>query len=513
MEQLLPQLPEVLPEAQRTALQLLPRRAALRAVHQPKDLAEAAAARRRLIFEELFFMQLGLLRLRQSVREKSAPALCGGTGLDFFASLPFAPTKAQLRAAEEGLRDLAKPVPMRRLLQGDVGSGKTAVAAALLEQAAQSGWQAALMAPTELLARQHCETLAKLFARRSLAPVLLTGSIPAAQKRKIKAGLRTGSIPLVVGTHALLQKDVAFARLGLAVVDEQHRFGVEQRSLLEEAGAGQPSPHVLVMSATPIPRSLALFVFGDLDISVLDELPPGRTPVETYAVTSALRARAYRYVAKHLEQGRQGYVVCPRVEDEGESELTAATQFAAQLQADWLRGYSVGLLHGRCKPKQKEEVMRAFAAGEIQLLVSTTVIEVGVDVPNAVIMVIENAERFGLSQLHQLRGRVGRGGGRATCILISDAENEEARRRLELMKETNDGFVIAREDLRLRGPGDFFGRRQHGLPQFKLADLLEDSALLPAAKEAALAVFQEDPSLAAPEHRQLRAEVERMMEA
>jgi ATP-dependent DNA helicase RecG len=377
------------------------------------------------------------------------------------------------------------------LLQGDVGSGKTAVAAALLWQAAESGWQAALMAPTELLARQHHQTLTQLFAGTRLAPELLVGATPAAEKRRVKAGLAQGSLPLVVGTHALIQKDLRFARPGLMVVDEQHRFGVAQREeSLQSAAAGKTgappqAAHMLFMSATPIPRSLALILYGDMALSVLDELPPGRRPVETYCVGAALRQRAYGYVRRHLDEGRQGYVVCPRVEENEQSGLVSAERLAGQLRAGPFAGYRVGLLHGRQKPKQKEETMAAFAAGELQLLVATTVVEVGVDVPNAVIMVVENAERFGLSQLHQLRGRVGRGAARSACILISDAENEEALRRLDIMKQTNDGFLVAQEDLNLRGPGDFFGDAQHGLPPLRLADLLTDTELLDMSRQAA----------------------------
>ena len=550
MELTLSQVQEFLPQELLEAYDLLPRQEALRLIHMPGSLQESEAARRRLAFNELFLLQMGLRLLRAGKAEGHAPPLPFDTLNEYYAKLPFALTGAQRHAIQEAAADMAKTQPMRRLLQGDVGSGKTAVAAALLHTAAKCGAQAAIMAPTELLARQHCETLSSL----GLAPALLIGATPAAEKKKIKAGLASGGIPLVVGTHALLQKDVAYAKLALVVVDEQHRFGVNQREesgnrnqesgdAIQEAGdrvqdAGimqGPSPdsciltpdsctltpdsctltpdscHMLTMSATPIPRSLAMVIYGDLDISVLDELPPGRTPVETYCVTGALRTRAYNYIKKHLDQGRQGYLVCPRVTESGgedqKGELASAQALYKELCEGAFSDYRLGLLHGKLKAKQKEQVMAAFAAGEIQLLVSTTVIEVGIDVPNAAIMVIENAERFGLSQLHQLRGRVGRGAGRSTCILLSDAENEEARARFAIMKETADGFEIARRDLELRGPGQFFGARQHGLPELKIADIAADMPLLEETRAAVIDILQEDPALAKPEHRAMRRAV------
>ncbi|MCL2494236.1 MAG: ATP-dependent DNA helicase RecG [Oscillospiraceae bacterium] len=545
MEQAGAQIVEFLPEEILTEYNLMGRAEALRAIHRPADWEEARRARRRLAFNELITLQLGLRLLREGRAGSGATPLPPEPAMEFLARLPFEPTQAQTRATREAAQSLSEPLPMRRLLQGDVGSGKTAVAAALLHQAARAGTQAAMMAPTELLARQHHETLTKL----GLEPALLIGSTPAAQKKAVKAALAEGSILLIVGTHALLEKDVRFADLALVIVDEQHRFGVEQRNQLTVdsgqltvgVGADQSVncqlstvncqlstvncqlPHTLVMSATPIPRSLAMIIYGDLDISILDELPPGRTPVETYQVSSGYRARAYNYVKKHLDQGRQGYIVCPRVhptesadssgtpnkEDEA-GELSSAKQFYEQLSGGDFAGYSLGLLHGRLGAKQKEEAMRAFAAGETQLLVATTVIEVGVDVPNAVIMVVENAERFGLSQLHQLRGRIGRGAGKSTCILISDAENEEAKSRFAIMKETNDGFEIARRDLELRGPGEFFGARQHGLPPLRLADLATDAELLAETKRAAAAIAENDPDLALPEHQNLKKACEKL---
>ena len=520
VELTLPQVKEFLPEDILRKYDLVPRQEALRFIHLPGSIQDSLKARRRLAFNELFLLQMGLRLLRVGKEDACALPLRFRTLNDYYARLPFALTQAQLRVIEEATEDLGKSTPMRRLLQGDVGSGKTAVAAALLHITAQAGAQAAMMAPTELLARQHYETLGRL----GLTPALLIGATPAAEKRKIKAGLASGEIPLVVGTHALLQDDVCYAKLALAVVDEQHRFGVTQRDkIMRETGDkrqeadGDPSHlhpascHLLAMSATPIPRSLAMAIYGDLDVSVLDELPPGRTPVETYCVAGALRARAYNYIKKHLDQGWQGYLVCPRVTEQESTELASAQALYQTLCEGAFAGYRLGLLHGKLKPKQKEQVMAEFAAGTTQLLVSTTVVEVGLDVPNAVIMAIENAERFGLSQLHQLRGRVGRGEVRSTCILISDAENEEAQARFAILKETADGFEIARRDLALRGPGQFFGARQHGLPELKIADIAADMPLLEETRAAVRGILKQDPALAMPEHQAMRRACVKLM--
>ena len=426
----------------------------------------------------------------------------------FFALLPFSPTGAQRRAISECLQDMRSSTPMSRLLQGDVGSGKTAVAAALIHTAAKNGLQCAMMAPTGILAEQHYHTLEGFLGPAGIHCALLTGATRTAEKKEMKALLTSGEIDLVVGTHALLQKDVVFRRLGLVITDEQHRFGVGQRAALADKGG---NPHLLVMSATPIPRTLALMIYGDLDISILDELPPGRQKIKTYAVGSRLHQRVYAYIRKHLDQGLQAYIVCPLVE-ERETELTAAQEYAQKLQNGPFRGYRLGLLHGRMKPKEKEDTMRRFAANDIQLLVSTTVVEVGVDVPNAVVIVIENAERFGLSQLHQLRGRVGRGRHPSSCILISDAENGQAKQRLQTMCETTDGFQIADADLKMRGPGDFFGARQHGLPALKIANMVTDMEALKQAQEAARGILQADPGLAKAENAGLRQAVERLFQ-
>ena len=480
-------------------------------IHFPKSPDYLEEARRRLIFEELLILQLGLEKMRSQTQNNAGAIIERDFSDEYFSHLPFSPTGAQRRAVKEAMRDMMSGRQMNRLLQGDVGSGKTAVAAALVYSAAKNSMQSALMAPTEVLAEQHYKTFLKLFEGCSINVELLTGSDTAAQKRRKKEALKAGEIDLLIGTHAIIQSDVEFKSLALVITDEQHRFGVEQRNALGEKGE---NPHLYVMSATPIPRTLALIIYGELDISILDELPPGRQKIETYAVTSELRQRAYNYVKKHLDAGRQGYIICPLV-DEGESdtELASAVKYADELQRGDFRGYTVGLMHGKMKSVDKKKVMESFSNGETQLLVSTTVIEVGVDVPNAVIMVIENAERFGLSQLHQLRGRIGRGQYKSTCILITDAKNDTAQRRMKVMETTTDGFKIADEDLKLRGPGEFFGSRQHGLPEMKIADMLEDSSTLEETQRAAKEIMARDPELSSPESAALKNEIQRLFDA
>lgn len=480
-------------------------------IHFPKSPDYLEEARRRLIFEELLILQLGLEKMRSQTQKNAGAIIERDFSDEYFSHLPFSPTGAQRRAVKEAMRDMMSGRQMNRLLQGDVGSGKTAVAAALVYSAAKNSMQSALMAPTEVLAEQHYKTFLKLFEGCSINVELLTGSDTATQKRRKKEALKAGKIDLLIGTHAIIQSDVEFKSLALVITDEQHRFGVEQRNALGEKGE---NPHLYVMSATPIPRTLALIIYGELDISILDELPPGRQKIETYAVTSELRQRAYNYVKKHLDAGRQGYIICPLV-DEGESdtELASAVKYADELQRGDFRGYTVGLMHGKMKSVDKKKVMESFSKGETQLLVSTTVIEVGVDVPNAVIMVIENAERFGLSQLHQLRGRIGRGQYKSTCILITDAKNDTAQRRMKVMETTTDGFKIADEDLRLRGPGEFFGSRQHGLPEMKIADMLEDRGTLEETQRAAKEIVARDPELSSPESTALKNEIQRLFDA
>ena len=496
-----------LPEDIRNSYCLMGLESALHNIHFPENEDMLSEARRRLIFEELFLLELGLMRLKTKNRRSTAFPMRKDYTSEFFNLLPFELTGAQKRAIAQASEDMMREIPMNRLLQGDVGSGKTAVSAALIYNCARNGCQSALMAPTEVLAMQHYKTLAKMFGDTDISLALLTGSTPAGEKKRIKESLKNGEIDLIIGTHALLQKDVEFSRLALAVTDEQHRFGVNQRGSLSAKGI---NPHTLVMSATPIPRTLALIIYGDLDLSILDELPRGRQKVETYLVNSEKRERAYGYIKKHLCAGFQGYIVCPLVAESEDSELTAATELYKNLSEEFFRGFSVGLLHGKMKPAEKKAVMDAFAKGETQLLVSTTVIEVGIDVPNAVIMVIENAERFGLSQLHQLRGRIGRGTEKSTCILISDAQNSETEHRLKIMTSTADGFKIADEDLRLRGPGDFFGSRQHGLPEMKIANMMTDGEAIRETHAAAENLLKKNPALEGGEYTDLRNAVNRL---
>ncbi len=462
----------------------------LRLIHRPQNDEQVRAARRRLCFEELFLLSCGLARLRERRRDERGLLFENRTLDAFWRALGFSPTGAQQRAVAELMRDVGAGRPMNRLVQGDVGSGKTVVAAALCALAAQNGYQSALMAPTEILAAQHYETLSPLLGTLGAQCVLLTGSMGVRDRREALAALADGRAAVAIGTHALIQKDVQFHNLGAVVADEQHRFGVRQRALLSAKGE---TPHVLVMSATPIPRTLALILYGDLDVSVLDELPPGRQPIQTYAVGEEMRARIYKFIEKQCALGGQAYVVCPLVED-GDVGLKSAEQHAETLR-NALPNRRIGLLHGRMKPAEKDETMRAFSMDMLDVLVSTTVIEVGVNVPNATLMIVEDADRFGLSQLHQLRGRVGRGTRQSYCVFFGADKGAKARQRLELLARTSDGFEIARADLAMRGPGDFFGARQHGLPPLHVADLAADMALLESAQEEAAALLKDDPQL------------------
>ena len=496
--------PDPLPSALRERLGLLPLAPALRAIHFPADLSGVEAARRRLVFDDLFIFQLGLA-LRRSREARAAGIPMGPPGplvARLLTLLPYRLTQAQERVWDEIQQDLASGRPMNRLLQGDVGSGKTVVALLTLLLAVEVGFQAALMAPTEILAEQHSLTLGPLLAQLGVRLALLTAGLRPSEREELLAGIRTGEIRVAVGTHALIQEGVEFSRLGLVVVDEQHRFGVLQRATLRAKGM---NPHVLVMTATPIPRTLALTAYGDLDLSVIDEMPPGRKPIVTAWRSEGKRREIYDFLRKELAAGRQVYVVCPLVEESEARDLRAATELAERLRQEVFPDERVGLLHGRLRLDEKEAVMRAFKAGEIQILVSTTVIEVGIDVPNASVMLVEHAERFGLAQLHQLRGRVGRGPWKSYCILLaSGGLTAEARRRLEALCQSQDGFQIAEVDLSLRGPGEFFGTRQSGLPEFKIADLLRDGALLNEARREAMALVATDPNLARPEHHLLR---------
>ena len=476
-------------------------------IHFPEDEKALLSARRRLAFEELFLFSIGLRGFRNQREMTAAPKLENQDFSKFLNILPFDLTNAQKRCIQEAAADMASGVPMNRLCQGDVGSGKTMIAAGCIYLITREKRQAAMMAPTEILARQHFESLAPIMRSLGISCDLLTGATTAKARRELNNKLKTGELNFLIGTHALISGNLEWRDLGLVITDEQHRFGVTQRASLADSGS-ELCPHTLVMSATPIPRTLALALYGDLDISVLDESPPGRKKIETYAVTGAYRERIYKFIKKLISQGRQAYIICPMVSGEAgelsngdmigaeeKNACKAVEEYAENLRKNIFPDLQIGHIHGRMKAKEKDAIMSAFAAGDINILVATTVIEVGVDVPNAVIIVIENAERFGLSQLHQLRGRVGRGQEQSYCILISDAQNEDTKKRLKAMTRTADGFQIAEEDLKIRGPGDFFGRRQHGLPNLKVADLGMDTDLLKQAQEAAEKLSRDDPGL------------------
>lgn len=495
---------EILPEAVRAEYGILPAEEAYHAIHQPRDMEQAAQAKKRLIFEEFFVFSAGLSLMRSSRAEKKCTPYHNFNMKPFYGSLPFSLTGAQSRAVEEILSDFRSGKPMNRLVQGDVGSGKTMVAAAAAYCAAGNGAQTALMAPTEILAEQHYASLSKLFAPLGITVDLLTGSMTVRQKREARERLASGEIQVVVGTHALLTDATRFLRLGLVIADEQHRFGVAQRSKLSEKGE---DPHLLVMSATPIPRTLALLMYGDLDVSILDELPPGRQTVETFLVGESYRARINAFIRKQVAEGHQCFVVCPAVEENQELGVKAASAWAETLQQTVFPDLRIALLHGQMKGAEKEAAMAAFARGEADVMVATTVIEVGVDVPNATLMVIEDADRFGLSQLHQLRGRVGRGKAKSYCILTSHNGNPETLQRLKALCKTNDGFRIAEEDLKLRGPGDFFGSRQSGLPAFRVGDLSCDLATLKQAQTASAQWIDAHGTEDTPEARALRERI------
>lgn len=494
---------DVLPEHLRNTYHLCGIRDAIENIHFPKSREALYGAKRRLVFEELFVLQTALMLLKGK-RRSATPHKIPDLSMQFKALLPFSLTRAQERVINECLTDMRSGQAMNRLIEGDVGSGKTSVAAALMCCCAGSGIQSAIMAPTEILAEQHFTTISSLLSGYGIKCVLLTGSLKKSESSAAKTALKSGEAMVAVGTHSLISEDVVFKNLGLVITDEQHRFGVNQRAGL--AAKGQ-HPHTLVMSATPIPRTLGLIIYGDLDISIIDEYPKGRQEIKSYCVTSKLRGRVYNYIKKHLDEGRQGYIVCPMVEENEQIPLKSAEEYYKTVTAGPFGGYRVGLLHGKMKPVQKDRVMRAFKNGEIQLLVCTTVIEVGIDVPNAAIMVIENAERFGLSQLHQLRGRIGRGRYKSTCIFITDAVTGAAAERMRVIKENSDGFKIADEDLRLRGPGDFLGHRQHGLPELKIADIYADSDILRLCAMAAANLLEHDPRLKDPENLPLREEI------
>lgn len=501
-------IPETLSRDIREKYNLISLDDALRKIHFPESERDTYSARKRLIFEELLTLQLGLLKLKGNKKKETPLKIKEDYTDEFTALLPYRLTNAQQRAIAQCIKDMQGKYPMNRLLQGDVGSGKTAVGTGIIYTVIRNGYQAALMAPTEILAAQHFESISKTLDGTGIRIALLTGSVQAKEKRAIKSNLMDGKIDLLIGTHAIIQNDVEFHNLGLVITDEQHRFGVKQRASLTNKGLGI---HTLVMSATPIPRTLGLILYGDLDISVLDELPPGRQEIRTDVVDSRYHERIYKFIRDAADRGEQAYIICPLVdESEAGTNIKSAQQLALELSETAFKGYTLGLLHGKMKASEKDKVMKAFSDGDIQILVATTVVEVGVDVPGATIMVIENAERFGLSQLHQLRGRIGRGSKKSYCILVSDNSSETTRNRLMTMKKYSDGFKIADEDLKARGPGDFFGERQHGLPKLKIADMLEDIEILRLAQDCAKDILKEDFNLDLPKNEQLCQSITKM---
>ncbi len=512
------EMPDPLPPQLRSQERLVDLASALGSVHFPRDQADLAQARRRLCFDEFLLIQLGMMRRRQAWHGRTSPSLPRSRVVErFLGSLPFQFTAAQQRALEQIIEDLAGTTPMSRLLQGDVGSGKTVVAVAAMLQAVATSYQAALMAPTEILAEQHFETICRLIGELGISrgpdqpeePVrvaLLTGSLRAKDKAAIREAIGQGAVDIVVGTHALIQEEVQFAAPGLVIVDEQHRFGVAQRSSLGQRDDGALAPHLMVMSATPIPRTLALTVYGDLDVSIIDELPPGRQQVITRLLSPRERERAYHFVRTQVKEGRQAFIICPLIEESDRLEAKSATEEYERLQEDVFPDLRLALLHGRMKADEKDAIMAAFRNGEYDVLVSTAVVEVGIDIPNATVMMIEGANRFGLAQLHQFRGRVGRGQAQSYCLLLSDSAADDALERLRVVERTSDGFALAEEDLRMRGPGEFFGTRQSGLPDLRVATL-SDGRILEDARRVARAIFEADPALEQPAHELLRQRV------
>ncbi len=501
---------ERLPESVIKKYSLLSADEAIRKIHFPKSREEYQSARKRLVFEELLSLKLGLARLKTRGRSLSGAVMSEVSLGEFYSSLPFEPTNAQIRAISDCISDMKRLYPMNRLVQGDVGSGKTLVAAAAAFFAQRNGFQTMVMAPTEVLAAQHCETFRGFLEPLGIRVGLLSGALSAGEKKRVREAAANGDIDVLIGTQALIQRSSTMKRLGLAIVDEQHRFGVYQRSELAEKGA---NPHILAMSATPIPRTLALIIYGDLNVSVINEMPLGRLPVRTYAVDTTFRKRVYAFIRKHISAGKQAFIVCPLVEESEQSEKQSAISYFNKLCAGEFLGIPTGLLFGKMKQAEKEAVMRDFHENKLKLLVSTTVIEVGIDVPNAVVMLIENAEEFGLSQLHQLRGRVGRGSEQSFCILMSDSKTDYAKARFKAMCDTTDGYKIADTDLALRGPGNFFGKEQHGLPPMKVADLADDAEVLTEVEKLAEDILARDPMLASAENAGLRKNVEDLFRA
>ena len=493
------EIPELLPQDVLDEFDLCPCGDAFIQIHRPDDYGKLEYARNRFVFEEFFRLSITMQYLKQSHQDTPGIQMSKTDETDFLKTLPYSPTGAQMRAIKDIRQDMESGCAMNRMIQGDVGSGKTLVASYAAWVCCRNGCQCAMMAPTEILAEQHYRTFLKQLSPYGIQIALLTGSTPAGEKREIKKRLAEGTIHFVIGTHALFSEDVEYDNLALVITDEQHRFGVAQRNKLVQKSA---NAHVLVMSATPIPRTLALMIYGDLDVSVIDEMPPGRQPIETYAVNSTYRPRLNAFIQKTVEAGRQVYVVCPAIEDNEAFPLTTVEEHKQALKRA-LPQVRIAMVHGKMKDQEKDRIMRSFSEGEIDVLVSTTVIEVGVDVPNAALIIIEDADRFGMSQLHQLRGRVGRGDAQSYCILVSDTANDNAVERLKMMTKTQSGFEVAEKDLAMRGPGDFFGDRQHGLPPIRIADLCTDMSILLQAQSSAMDLIRKDPDLSHPDHREL----------
>ena len=493
------EIPELLPQDVLDEFDLCPCGDAFIQIHRPDDYGKLEYARNRFVFEEFFRLCITMQYLKQSHQDTPGIQMSKTDETDFLKTLPYSPTGAQMRAIKDIRQDMESGSAMNRMIQGDVGSGKTLVASYAAWVCCRNGCQCAMMAPTEILAEQHYRTFLKQLSPYGIQIALLTGSTPAGEKREIKKRLAEGTIHFVIGTHALFSEDVEYDNLALVITDEQHRFGVAQRNKLVQKSA---NAHVLVMSATPIPRTLALMIYGDLDVSVIDEMPPGRQPIETYAVNSTYRPRLNTFIQKTVEAGRQVYVVCPAIEDNEAFPLTTVEEHKQALKRA-LPQVRIAMVYGKMKDQEKDRIMRSFSEGEIDVLVSTTVIEVGVDVPNAALIIIEDADRFGMSQLHQLRGRVGRGDAQSYCILVSDTANDNAVERLKMMTKTQSGFEVAEKDLAMRGPGDFFGDRQHGLPPIRIADLCTDMSILQQAQSSAMDLIRKDPDLSHPDHREL----------